>query len=465
MSDTVSDTKSPPETAQADLTAAAEAFEGPQKGAAAVSEVIGERIAGYSYVAPPAPGSDVHGLWHYFPCHDRSGYAAHAIAMHAMMQDRLKVPVSLVPTRSAAIDIDYFPRDRFDMLLRWNKDTCGHPEAMIVSLPPSRESFREWDRTRAFVMYCAYEATAVSEFAVQICNDDRVTALWCVSPFTARAFIDSGVEPGKVFVLPPPICDGPWLDMLDDTGPASEPEGIFRFTTMGTWHERKGFHDLIRAYFSTFKREEPVELAIRTSSLGDGDTLRKFKERVIDEIASIARAYGDARYPHSMKMPRIRMLLGTDLTDREVMSWLCKFSDCFVNASYGEGLGIPAMWAAAHGIPIVSSDFGAVGEFLADAQVAAPVGDVLHMFPAKVAPVPTTMLRFNSLFDPNAQWGSYDVPELGAAMRRAFSAGRRRNDALARYTRSRFSYDRCEHPAAVALKFISRPETLARWGL
>ena len=64
------------------------------------------------YIAPPAPGHDTKGLWHYFPAHGRSGYSTHAIALHRMLLDEMKIPTSLVPHRMAALDIDQFPEDR-----------------------------------------------------------------------------------------------------------------------------------------------------------------------------------------------------------------------------------------------------------------------------------------------------------------------------------------------------------------
>jgi len=450
----MSDTKS-----SEDLAAAAGVFESEKKGAEAVEAGIERPITGYQYVAPPAPGYDVHGLWHYFPCHGRTGYAAHAIALHSLLIDELKVPTSLVPHRNAAIDIDKFPRDRFDMLLGWMKHICGHPEAFIVSLPPE---LKMYEQTRALVNYVAFEATKVSEFAAQnVCNDEKLAALWCVSEFTARAFLSSGVDSKKVFVVRPPICDGPWkamftpLDELERTQHGS----TFQFGTVGTWHERKGFRDLVRAYFREFKRSEPVELAIRTSHLGDELTIKKFRDKVVDEIAAVAREFGDDDYPRSKKMPVIRILLGTDLSDAELIKWLGSI-DCYVNPSYGEGLGIPAMWAAAQGLPIVSSEFGAVGEWLLSSQVARSM-----MFPARQVLVPTSMMSLNSAFAVDSLWGGYDVGDAAVAMRVAYADRHGPDREGAEYTRNYFSYRACAPSARSALAFVSRSETLAKWGI
>ncbi len=439
-------------------------FEQSQFGAGGAAG-LARSIRGYQYVAPPAPGYDVHGIWHSFPVHTRSGYAAHAVALHMMLLDGLKITTAIIPHKTSSIDIDKFPADRFDMLLKWMNEVPGYPETMICSLPPDLAMFGQ---SRTLVNYVAFEATRVSDFTLGVCNDEALSALWCVSDFTRRAFVDTGVHAEKVFTVRPAICDGAWRDMfLPITGgPAWTNGEKFRLMTVGTWHERKGFHDLVRAYFGAFKREEPVELTIATSHYGDSSTIKRFREQVIGEIAKIAKSFGDENYPTSQKMPTIRLLLGTDLSDSELIARIGG-ADCYVNPSYGEGLGIPAMWAAAQGCSVVSSDFGAVGEFLRD------MPDVhSFVFKAQLEQVPPSMIRLNSVYPmEGALWGKYDIADLSSNMRAAFDAwdggrGLARSPGGARATRKHFSYDECLPGLRKALSAVCRPEImLEKWGL
>lgn len=411
------------------------------------------------YVAAPAKGHDTKGLWHYFPAHARQGYAAHAIALQKLLLDELRVPTALVPHRMAGLDIETFPADRADMLTKWMADGVGLPEATIVSLPPETGMY---DSSRALVSYVAGpEATLASEFAVQMVNSDRLTALWCVSPFTARAYKAAGANPDKVFVVRPPICDGIWRDMfkpLADIKPRVD--GPFVFGALGTWHERKGFHDLVRAYFSEFKREHPVELHIRTSSMDSKLTIKKFEELVISEIALIAKnEFGDDNYPASKKQPRIKLLTGTALTEQQLIDWIGSV-DCFVNPSYAEGLGIPQMWALAQGVPLVTSNFGAVGEFMNDPTT--PSGGAV--FASVLVPVPVSMRAHSPIWGAQASWGGYDIADLAEAMLEMASK-RLRFQETAQYTRTYFSNKECAPSLKTALAQLCRPEVFKSWGL
>jgi glycosyltransferase involved in cell wall biosynthesis len=413
------------------------------------------------YIAPPAPGHDTKGLWHYFPAHGRSGYSTHAIALHRMLLDEMKIPTSLVPHRMAALDIDQFPEDRAEMLTKWMADAVGIPEAIIVSLPPDVGMY---DMTRALVNYVAGpECTETSEHTAALVNSDKITALWCVSPFTARAYTNAGVDPAKVFVVRPPICDGVWRDMFTPLaelrryqevhGARPKSSDTFVFGTLGAWHERKGFHDLVRAYFSTFKRTDAVELHIRTSSFDSKLTIKKFEEKVIAEIAEIAKEFGDNDFPASKKQPRIKLLTGTSLTEQQVIAWLGSF-DCFVNPSYGEGLGIPQMWAMAQGVSLISSDFGAVGEFAAGTD---------YVFRSKSTPVPASMRGHAAIWGEKSLWGGYDVADLATQMRYAEDTRPGINAVLAADVREHFSYAKSRQGLVNALAHVCRPEVLDRW--
>jgi glycosyltransferase involved in cell wall biosynthesis len=458
VSDTVSDTSTPADPPPlSPLTAVADEYVDRTADEVQILErqFKGGGYGGLPYIAPPAPGHDTKGLWHYFPAHTRQGYAAHAIAFHKMLLDEMKVPTSLVPHRYAALDIEQFPKDRADMLTKWMADAVGLPEAVIVSLPPDVGMY---DMTRALVNYVAGpECTEVSAHTAELVNSEKLTALWCVSPFAARAYLNGGVRPAKVHVVRPAICDGIWRDMFTPLTALTPPSrSTFVFGTLGTWHERKGFHDLLRAYFASFTRSDDVELHLRTSSLDSKLSIKKFEEKVIAEIADIAKEYGDTGFPASKKQPRIKLLTGTSLTEQEVISWLGSL-DCFVNPSYGEGLGIPQMWALAQGVRLVTSDFGAVGEF------ATSVLDV-PTFKSRLVQVPASMRGHSSAWGEKSMWGGYAVKDLAASMLEASKRRDRDRDA-AQTTRSHFSYKATRPGAEKALAQLCRPEIFAGWGL
>lgn len=402
------------------------------------------RGAGYSganYVAKPAPGFDTKGIWHSFGTHHRTGYAAHAIALHWMMADHLGIPSELVPHRDMAIDIDRFPKDREEMLMRWHRKTpVGFPELLVVSLPPDERMFQTAPR---LVHYVAFEADKVSRFTAAQCNSAQISAIWCVSDFTAKSYVAGGVKPDKVAVIRPPICDGPWRKSFEHEQ-SSKPEN-FEFGVVGTWHTRKGFPDLIRAYFRAFRRDEPVVLKLRTSAFGAESTIKRFLDSTVAEIAKIAKEFGDDDFPKSRRMPRIKLEAGTSLTDDELIRWLGNLS-CYVNPSYGEGLGIPPIWAMAQGVPVVSSTYGAVADYVREVGLGKSV-----VFEHQSAPVPSDMYGVSPIFEKGATWGGYRNEDLAGAMRIAFDQGHIRDVDTALHTLDAFSLKSCAPAFHVAL--------------
>lgn len=394
-----------------------------------------------NYVAAPAPGWDVRGLWHCFDSGSRSGYAAHAVGLHWVLNNWLKIPTQLVPHRSLDVDIERFPADRYEMLFDWHKNAVGIPELMIVSFPPDTAAEQAGVHGRV-IPYCAFEGHQLSQPCAQLCNGPAFESIWVVSDFVRNAFILSGVEPSRVHTVEPLLCGGPYpMPALEQLVEASEKRTQnnepFRFGVMGTWHSRKGFHQLLEAYWSEFSRDENVELLIRTSNFGRHRTIKEFQEAVTEEMKQIAASLGHPNWPEKKTLAKVKLLTGTALTDAEVIEWIASL-DCYVNPSYGEGLGIPQHWAKACNLPLVTSDYGAVGE-LCD-QLG---GDVV--FQSQAVPVNPEVSRISFMFDRQTLWGGYQTEDLATSMRMAYQEGRR-------------SY---VHPSAVQVREMHGPTMAA----
>lgn len=421
-----------------------------------------------NYVAKPAPGYDVHGLWHCFGAGHRSGYATHAIALHWMMANRLKVPMQLVPHRNMDIDIEEFPPDRYDMLFDWHKSAVGHPHVLISSFPP--EVTAELDQIGPkLVPYCAFEGDKASSYTRALCNGAAFSSVWVVSPFVKNSLVAGGVEEERIEYVRPPICDGPWArsmpgieDLRQSKDRPVTPDDPFVFGALGTWHARKGFDDLLRAYFGAFKREDPVQLVIRTSAFGENLTIREMKEKLTAHIAEIAKDFGDDDFPASKKQPRLKLILGTEATDAEIIEWLGTL-DCYANATYGEGLGIPHIWAKACGVPMVSTRFGAVGELLTQLIQQGATNDFVYK--SRMEEVDPEMCRIALMFDRDTKWAVYDPEDLGHAMSMSVNNGRVFDEVSARIVRDMFSMGECAPMVRAALKKLVDEKWADEWDL
>jgi len=256
--------------------------------------------------------------------------------------------------------------------------------------------------------------------------------IWVVSDFVKRSFMNGGMKEEKLSVVPPLLCGGPWPipNVLDVSSRSITQEDPFVFGFIGTWHERKGMHDLIRAYFSTFKRNEPVRLEIRTSQLNEHSTITLSEEKIKAEIVKIAQTeFGEPNYPLATQLPKISVNIGTELSDVKLIEW-CGSLDAFANSSFGEGCGMPQHWAKAQGVPLVSTEYGAVGDL-----VKATSGN--FVVPHQLEQISLDMLKYNRLFDPMQKWGKYKHVDFGAAMRKAFEAGRIRDAESAEFVKTK----------------------------
>lgn len=419
----------------------------------------GSRV-GYQYVADAAPGHDTVGIWHTFPATTRSGYSSHACALHAMFE-QLGIPAMLAPHPSMELDTEKFPPDRDAMLMRWHKDAVGIPRLFVGSFPPDHRSLDLGIGVPAYVPYVAFEALPMSEYARRVCENPLFKKIWCVSEFTKRCYSESRVSEDKLAVVRPAICDGLWSYLQE---PRAFPRNdLFTFGVNGTWHERKGFHNLVRAYFGAFTKKDDVVLVIRTSYFGAGrdrPMLVDFERQVLGEVGKIKMEFQKPGW----EMPRFRLMTGTALTDRELADWLGSL-DCYVNPSFGEGLGIPPIHAAAQGVPLVTSDFGAVGDLTRDCGGAEDAAQAFRVFESKLVPVPRDMLKHSALLSPASKWGGYDVKDLSAQMRASFDAGQVRTYATAQRVRERFSFESTLPTLKAALADVIDEETLKQWGV
>lgn len=418
-----------------------------------------------NYVAEPAPGSNIRGIWISAGITNRSGYAHVALA-DALLIRRLGVQSYFIPHRAQAIDWDLIPADRKPLIEEYQRGVVGIGDTLICEWPP-HEAVRMLDITDRTVMRTTCETARVSKIAVEMCNLPAVTAVWLCSEFARQSFVRSGVDEAKTKTLLPPVirADGGRLWNVSVTDESTLEKSIdssrpFCFGSMGTLQERKGFHNLIRAYYSAFSAEDPVRLVIRTSPFGQFKNIDEVKRELERITSSIKSEITKTSYP------KITAKIGTELTDEQMISWLGSL-DCYVNTSFGEGTGLPMLYARASGVPVITTLFGGIPETLGGEFEKCPpmykdsngneYDDFIAHFDQKI---PVEMLRMNSIFEPGLTWGGYEVSDFAKAMQRQASIGRRRNLRGAEDTQRKFDARRLEPEFEFALGQVTNLERL-----
>lgn len=154
----------------------------------------------------------------------------------------------------------------------------------------------------------------------------QIDEIWVPSRFTWQAFVASGIEASKVFVLPEPI-DTSLFDPARTTPFGGLPSSGYTFLAVGTWCHRKGWDILLRAYFAEFTAADDTLLVMHTHHGPDSTSV----PRLIDSIRSGPRHVSDP--------PRVH--LSTVKLATKNMPMFYRACDAFVLASPGEGWGRP----------------------------------------------------------------------------------------------------------------------------
>jgi Glycosyltransferase len=213
-------------------------------------------------------------------------------------------------------------------------------------------------------------------------------AVWVSSQHNVDVFRSSGVDVPlfhiRPAISPPEPVSGTLL-------PSTLPP--FRFFTLCTWGERKGYDVLLEAFWKTFHAHEPVCLVIKT--FGTPGLEREIEQRK-------RRCVGDKPTPPVY-------VVGWPISHADRIRL---FQEChaFVLPSRGEAVGYPLLEAAAMGLPVITTGWGGQTDFLPS--------DFAYFIPYRLVPVRPQPYYHG--YQPNQLWAEPSVDALGQLMRHVY---------------------------------------------
>lgn len=174
-----------------------------------------------------------------------------------------------------------------------------------------------------------------------------VDQVWVPSEFVRQSYLDSGLLPEKVAVVP----NGVDTDVYSPETPPLilETEKRFKFLYVGGTVIRKGLDLLLKSYFETFTADDDVTLVIKefgTNQIYQG----------IDMDATLEM------YRNTHDNPPEVLRLNVNLPP-EQMPALYNACDAFVHPYRGEGFALPIAEAMACQKPVIVTGFGACLDF------------------------------------------------------------------------------------------------------
>ena len=174
---------------------------------------------------------------------------------------------------------------------------------------------------------------------------DNVDELWVPSEYVRGMYLDAGVDPARVVVIP----NGVDLERFSPDGPRREIPGAgLRFLFVGGLVARKGPDVLLAAWREAFAGRADVTLVIKDFG-ADGIYRGEGPREAIRAHAA------------SGALPRI-VLVEDDLSTDEIAA-LYRSCDVLVAPYRGEGFAMPVLEAMACGLPVIATAGGPTDEF------------------------------------------------------------------------------------------------------
>jgi glycosyltransferase involved in cell wall biosynthesis len=194
------------------------------------------------------------------------------------------------------------------------------------------------------------ESSGITDEWVVQCN--KMDEIWVPSSFNKNVFIESGVSPEKIFIIPESID----LDLYDyNIKPfyiADKKE--FNFLSIFDWKLKKGWDVLIESYVNEFSAKDDVSLIIRTYSF-----LNESYDFIKEKMNEIILKKSDKNLMDAPKIILIEKMLS-----QSEMPALYKACDCFVLPTRGEGWGRPFMESMLMGLPTIGTGWGGHTDFM-----------------------------------------------------------------------------------------------------
>lgn len=232
----------------------------------------------------------------------------------------------------------------------WKETIVIHHKLPGQAVPPGLSS------SRYLIGRMMSESSMLSNS--EILQTQVLDEIWVPSLFHAEVFVSHGIPVHKLQVIPEAV------DVQFYSEPQPHPLGLpslphtttlFRFLSVFKYEKRKGADILLSSYWKTFRKEDNVELVIRSYKPswepGPADLNKVFNRLALKEFGR----------PMS-ELASVVWLRG-ELTKSELRV-LYQSAAIFVLPSRGEGWCLPCAEALAAGTPLVVTNFSGPSAYL-----------------------------------------------------------------------------------------------------
>ena len=289
-----------------------------------------------------------------------------------------------------------------------------------------------------------FEASSISKEWAAHCN--TLDEVWVPAAGIKEAFVASGVDANRVHVVPEAVDirhydpDSTQPHPAAMASPRADGQRTYVFLSVFKLEERKGWKELVAAYFDTFGPDDPVLLVLRTYIYQGGEEAhdaRKVREIIVNYARSALGLDPSGLAPFRV--------LARDL-GANAMPALYAAADAFVLPTHGEGWCLPCVEAMAMALPTCVTNWSGPAAFMQES----------HSYP----------LPFEGLVSTGDQdewlsgfsWAQPSIPAIAAVMWHLFTHP---EEGRAVGRRARAYISEAYSPDAVAREITRRLEQAA----
>jgi glycosyltransferase involved in cell wall biosynthesis len=230
----------------------------------------------------------------------------------------------------------------------------------------------------------------------------NINELWVPCELTRSACLKSGFR-GPIEILHTPCNIDVVFSKVEIPAPMTKDfvlsDDTFKFYSVFQWHERKGYNELLRAYYKEFDENDNVVLILKVNPIKNtSNNILKIKSDIL-KIKRMA---------NKKALPKVYLI--TDYINRDALIGLHRLCDAFVLPHHGEGWGMPIHDAMLCDSQIITTKFGGITELLNDDNAFIINHDIR----------PVKSMRWNPWYHSYQKWAYPKIAHLRVLMRDVF---------------------------------------------
>ncbi|MAG24571.1 hypothetical protein CMI47_03230 [Candidatus Pacearchaeota archaeon] len=226
-----------------------------------------------------------------------------------------------------------------------------------------------------------------------------VNELWVPCSLIKAACLKTGFK-GPIEILHTPCNVDISFSNIAIPSPMTEnlvlSDKTFKFYSVFQWSDRKGYTELLKAYYKEFDSNDNVILILKVNPIKKGsNNIAKIKS----DILKIKKMM------NKKNLPKIYLI--TQHIDKESLMGLHRACDAFVLPHHGEGWGMPIHDAMLCDSYVITTGFGGITELLNE--------DNAFLIDHSIHPVKT--MDWSPWYQSYQKWAYPKVPHLRVLMR------------------------------------------------